>query len=490
MHHFKSITMKTIVFTALLLSVIQMGYSFGEEQNKERKDKPNIIFIMADDLGFTDLGCAGSDLYQTPNINRLAGDGMYFTHAYSSHPTCQPSRLAFQTGKYPARMGCVSHAALGGVSGGPVEIPSHEVTIGRALQLAGYITCHIGKWHIGLGDNVPGKRGYDYDIASNDFCCPATYFYPFSNPKHKQNELAAVPDLDDYPTSAFLTQAVSNEAVKFIDAHKDEPFFLNMAYYAVHTPIEAQKEKVDKYKQLVKPGMMHKNPTYAGLVEHLDDGIGSIWDALDRNCLLDNTIIIFMSDNGGENDMGITVNGDLRAGKGTVYEGGIRVPLIVRWPGVVEPKSTSDQRVIGFDFYPTILKMANTNGDKKHNKHLDGYDLTPLLKNPDYQLPDREFHFLSYLSLVHYKVPISHRNRCVESVIKDDWKLIEFFEMTGGLEHYYELYNLKDDPSEKNDLADEMPEKVEELKKSIAKWNKEVTAPPYDMEKFYGNMGL
>lgn len=484
--------MKTVIkfkLIILLIMVFQLGFATNKYEKPKPKKRPNIIMILADDLGFTDLGFTGSDLYLTPNIDRLAKQGMYFSHAYSSHPTCQPSRLALQTGKYPARIGCVSHAAIGGVSGGPLEIPKSEVTIGEALKMDGYTTCHIGKWHIGMGENVPKNRGYDYDIASNDFCCPATYFYPYSNPKHKQNNLAAVPDLEDYPVTTILGEAVSNEAAKFIKNQKDKekPFFLNMAYYDVHTPIEAQKEKVDKYKKLLKSGLMHKNPTYAAMIENLDEGVGKILATLEENGMAENTIVIFMSDNGGESDLGITTNGKLRDGKGYAYEGGVRVPLIVRWPGQVKPNTVNDQRVIGFDLYPTILKMANAKGDEKHNKNVDGLDLTPLLKNPNYKLPNREFHYLNFLSLVHYKLPISHRNRCYESVMKDDWKLIEFFDMRAGLVHYYELYNLKVDPSEKNNLAQSNPAKVDELKKSIATWNKEVNAPAYDYEKFYGN---
>ena len=477
---------RSILVCLILLAVFQS--SFAGKENKA--NQPNIIFILADDLGNTDLSCAGSDLYQTPNIDRLAGDGMFFHRAYSSHPTCQPSRLSLQTGKYPARLGCVSHAALGGVTGGPVTIPKSEVTIGEALQEAGYTTCHIGKWHIGQGDDTPEFRGYDYDIASNDFCCPVNYFFPYSNEKHRQNKLGAVPDLEDRTPEDFLTEAVTDEAVNFIRTHNDKPFFLNMSYYAVHTPIQAEKEKVQKYKGIITKDHKHRNATYAGLVEHLDDGVGRILDVLEEQCLTDNTIVIFMSDNGGEVFHGITKNFGLKEGKGFSYEGGVRVPMIVKWPGVVEPGTESNQRVIGFDLYPTILKMANTKGDKKHNKTLDGYDLTPLLKDANYQLPNRELHFLRYLSMVHFKLPVIHRNRCVETVLKDDWKLMEFFEMPGGLEPFFELYNLKEDPSESNNLADEMPEKVKELQKSMKKWRKEVNAPAYDMEKFYGSVKI
>lgn len=459
----------------------------------EKKEvQPNIIFILADDLGFTDLGCAGSDCYQTPNIDGLASDGMYFKEAYSSHPTCQPSRMSLLTGKYPARLGAVSHGELGGVKSGDNNMPLGEVTYAQALNDAGYTTGHIGKWHVSKGDNNPSTRGFDYDIASNDFCCPANFFYPFTDPKQTdaRNKVAGVPDLDYRSPGDHLTDCLADEAVKFINSNKEGPFFLNLWFYAVHTPIQAKEEKIEKYKSLITPETRHNNAEYAGLVEHLDDGVGKVLTALEENGIADNTIVIFMSDNGGEVWYNITKNTPLKEGKGYSYEGGVRVPMIVKWPGTTLANSTSNQKVIGFDIYPTLLSMAGATGDTAHNKNMDGYDLTPLLKDPAYQLPEREIHFLRYLSMVHFKMPISDRNRCVETIIKGDWKLMEFFEMPGGLEPYLELYNLREDLSETTNLADQNPEKVRELKESMATWRREVNAPAYDMQKFYGHVKL
>lgn len=467
-------------------------FFLGACSSPKEVEQPNIIFILADDLGFTDLGCAGSDLYQTPNIDGLASDGIYFKEAYSSHPTCQPSRMSLLTGKYPARLGAVSHGELGGVKSGDNNMPLSEVTYAQALKNAGYTTGHIGKWHVSRGENNPSTRGFDEDIASNDFCCPASFFYPFTDPKQTEarNKIAGVPDLEHRAPGDFLTDCLADEAVQFINTHKEGPFFLNLWFYAVHTPIQAKQEKIEKYEGLITAETHHNNPEYAGLVEHLDDGVGKVLDALEENGISDNTIVIFMSDNGGEIWYNITKNDPLREGKGFSYEGGVRVPMIVKWPGKTIAGSTTSQKVIGFDIYPTLLSMANAEGDAKHNENLDGYDLTPLLKDPSYQLPGREIHFLRYLSMVHFKMPIPLRNRCVETVIKGDWKLMEFFEMPGGLEHYYELFNLKEDPSESTNLADKYPDKVTELKESMSSWREEVNAPAYDMEDFYGHVKL
>lgn len=484
-----SVFKTTGILFLFFIAFISQGFSM--DKNPEQQ-KPNIIFILADDLGFTDLGFAGSDTYQTPNIDQLATKGVYFNNAYSSHPTCQPSRLALLTGKYPARVGAVSHGSLRGVTGLGNEMPWEEVTYADALQKAGYTTCHIGKWHIGKDENNPSNRGFDVDIASNEFCCPSTFFYPFSKKSQNEhmNRLAPVPDLEHRKPGDHLTECLSDEAVKFIDSHKEGPFFLNLWYYAVHTPIEAKEEKINKYKKLITMETKHNNPKYAALVEHLDDGVGKILEALEKNGIAENTIIVFMSDNGGELRNNITKNDPLREGKGFSYEGGVRVPLTVKWPRMTKENTVCDERVIGFDIYPTLLSMANTKGDKKHNKNIDGIDLTPLLKNPDNKLKEREIHFLRYLSMVHFKLPIIHRDRCVEIVIKGDWKLLEFFEMSRGVEHFYELYNLKNDPSETTNVVGKYPAKLEELKKSMKSWRKEVNAPPYEMEKFYGHVKL
>ncbi|TNJ41496.1 sulfatase [Tamlana fucoidanivorans] len=486
-----------IVLSSLLLVVFSCNHRNRTKKTSEVATtlplKPNIVFILADDLGFTDLGFTGSDLYQTPNIDQLAKDGMYFPVAHSSHPTCQPSRISLMTGKTPGRLKAISHGSLGGVEGPGIEIPAEEVTLGEALQKGGYTTAHIGKWHIGQGDNQPKYRGFNVDIASNDFCCPGSYFYPYSSVSKNPNKdkLAAIPDLEGYNQGTHLTEALSNEAVKFISAQKnsDKPFYLNLWYYAVHTPIQSEKEKIKKYKALITPNTRHNHAAYAGLVEHLDDGVGRVLKALEENGLSENTVVIFMGDNGGELRNGITDNTPLRGGKGMFYEGGTRTPMFVKWPNVVKPGSVCNERVVGWDIYPTVLSIANIEGDANHNKNVDGEDLTPLLNNPKNTLEPREFNWLKYVAMVHYNSKLTERNWPGGSIIKDDWKLIEYFEMpVANVTHHFKLFNLKEDPSEKNNLVDSMPKKVNALKKAMQNWRKEIGADDYSMESFYGHL--
>lgn len=448
----------------------------------DKPAQPNIVFILADDLGATDLGCTGSDLYQTPNIDGLAKQGMQFSTAFSSHPTCSPSRAAIMSGKYPARLGIVSHGARGTVvEGNGTFLPASEFTIAEALKEVGYTTCHIGKWHIGFdGDAGPKEQGFDVDLASNQFCCPGGYFYPYTNKREdaKRQAMNRVPGLEKYGKDRHLTENVADEAAGFIKSHKDGPFFLNLCFYAVHTPVQAKKEKVDKYKKMNRKGKRHKNPRYAALVEHLDDGVGTVLKAIDDAGIADNTIVIFFSDNGGANYSGITSNYPYREGKVTQYLGGTRVPMIVKWPGVTKAGSSCDTRVIGHDFYPTILDMANAPGNAKQNSEIDGKDLVPLLKEETTELDRDMLCWRRYPVIFHYK-PGQHAMGPCATILKGDWKLMEFFDTPHGVEKSYELYNVKDDVSEEKNLADAMPEKVEELSKAMAGWCEDVKAPKY-----------
>lgn len=457
--------------------------SFAGADADGKKKRPNVVFILADDMGYTGLSCTGSDLYQTPNIDRLARESMYFDHAFSSHPSCAPSRAAILTGKYPARMGIISHGAIGKIDG-ELNMPSEEVTIAEALKANGYKTCHIGKWHVGLEGHRPEDQGFDIALADNHFCCPPNhYFYPF---KSKSRPESNVPDLEGYKKGDQMTDCLSDLAVKFIDSNKDsdQPFFLNLWYYAVHSPVGAKEEKIEKYEKLVKPGMIHKNAKYAALTEHLDDGVGRVLEAIEQNGMGDNTIVIFFSDNGGEIRMKLTSNLPLRDGKVTQYQGGYRVPMFVKWPGVTKGGSVCEERVAGHDFYPTILAMTGTAGDAKHNANVDGLDLTPLLKNPKAKLGRDELHWLHYMLIVHYKPTNPAKLGPCASMIKGDWKIMEFFELPepSTQKDYFELYNIKDDPYEQHDLAGKMPEKVEELKKRMYAWRKEVNAPAYNKD--------
>lgn len=454
-------------------------------------ERPNVVFILADDLGYTDLSCQGSDLYQTPNIDTFARQSLSFTNAYTSHPTCSPSRSAIMTGKYPARLGIVSHGGLHSVTAGDgTFMVSEEYTLAEALRDAGYTTCHIGKWHVGHdGKSGPKEQGFQYDIASNEFCCPGSFFYPYRDkrkPGEKGNN-SAVPDLEDRGPGDHLTECLGDEAAKFIAEQADaskagKPFFLNLWYYAVHTPIEAEQDKVAKYKRLRKPKAHHRNPNYAALVEHLDDSVGQVLQAIDENGLADNTIVIFFSDNGGEIRNGVTSNYPLRDGKVSQYQGGVRVPAFVRWPGVSAAGATCDEPIIGHDFYPTVLKMTGASGDAEQNAAMDGVDLTPLLHDPTAVLEPRAFHWMRYPVVFHYKNQYKQRSAGpVSSMINGKWKLFEFFKTPQGQPQEFELYDLEADPSEQTNLADQLPEKVSELHAQMMQWRRDVAAPPYEI---------
>jgi arylsulfatase A-like enzyme len=463
-------------FLKALICVFAVFYSTANMVSGQEVDnRPNIILILADDLGFADLACTGSDLYQTPNIDMFAGEAMYFSQSYSAHPTCMPSRMAIQTGKYPARLGAVSHGVLGGVEAGPHDIPAEEVTIGEALQKAGYTTCHIGKWHLGDLNNWPTKQGYDTCIATNERGMPASYFYPY---KKSEKSPFDVPDLADSDEEDFLTDKLADKAIDFIQQNRHNPFFINLCFYAVHTPIQAKEEKIEKYRQKLQDGMLHNNPEYAGLVEHLDDNVGKIMNAIQEEGIADNTIVLFFSDNGGLID--VTSNYPLRDGKGSLYEGGTREPLFIKWPGITEGGKICHEPVIGHDFYPTIMKMAGIN----EKVDVDGIDITPLLRDPEGKVDREALHWLSFPIAVHH---FANPNRKPGgAIVIDEWKLIELMETPQGLKHHFELYNLKEDPGEQFDISSDYPEKVEQLKNKMMNWRKSVNAPAYDMEKQYG----
>ena len=425
------------------------------------------------------------NLYQTPNIDVFAEESLRFDHAYTS-PTCSPSRSAILSGKNPARLGIVGHGGRLSMAGGGDFLVSEEYTVAEALRDAGYATCHIGKWHVGSkGATGPKEQGFEEVIASNEFCCPGSYFYPYRDKSKsgKAAEKSAVPDLEDRGPSDHLTACLGEEAVKYLGRQKgeDRPFFLNLWYYAVHTPIQAQREKVDKYKELVNPAAHQRNPAYAALVEHLDESVGSVLKAIEENQLADKTIVIFFSDNGGEVRKGVTSNFPLRSGKTTLYEGGVRVPLFVRWPGVTRAGRVCSESVVGHDLYPTLLGMTGVSGSARQNAAMDGVDLTPLVRDPSAGLPPRAMHWLRYGELVHYP---TYKNDPVfgpsAAIHQGDWKMIEHYPTPHGLERRYELFNLREDPCEKNNVASEETAKLAELQQELARWQKEVNVPSYE----------
>ena len=444
-------------------------------KTKKSSRQPNFVFILADDLGWADLGCYGSDLHETPNIDRLAGRGMRFTDAYAAASVCSPTRASIMTGKYPARLHMTiwyessanpprNRKLIPPVTQG--NMPHGQVTIAEVLKEAGYFTAHVGKWHLGNAAHYPQTQGFDVNIGGTFWGAPTTFFYPYGGPS-RWKEYRYVPHLEFGIEGEYLTDRLTDEALRIMDKVEDKPLFLNLWYHTVHTPIEGKPELVEYYRSKVKPGMRHQNCEYAAMVHSLDENVGRILDKIEELGIADNTIVVFFSDNGGYinkfNNKAVTSNYPLRSGKGSLYEGGVRDPLIIRWPGVTEAGSVCSEPVSSIDFYPTLLGMTNLAGDSKHNAKMDGLSLVPLLKNPAAKLKRKAL----YWHYPHYYPTTTP----VSSIRQGDWKLLEYFE-----DNHIELYNLSDDIGEQNDLARTMSEKAGELRKRLDDWRKAVNA--------------
>lgn len=417
---------------------------------------PNVIVILVDDLGWADLGCQGSQYHQTPHIDGLARDGMRFTDAYSACTVCSPTRAALLTGKHPARLHLTDwiagHAAPKAKLSPPEwsrRLDPAEPTLAARLKSAGYATAAVGKWHLGA-DSRPQQFGFDVNMGGDHRGQPPRYVAPYG-----------LPELPDGPAGEFLTDRESAEAVRFIESHRSQPFFLYLAHYAVHTPLDGKRDVVAKYKARTPDDQ--RNPVYAALLESVDDSVGRIRASLQQLGLVTNTVIVFTSDNGGlvlGKDRP-TSNRPLRSGKGDAYEGGVRVPFIVCWPGVVRPGSTSSRPVQTVDLYPTLLEAAGVDDAPGHER--DGTSLVALLKGKG-STPDRSL----YWHYPHYHPGGATPHGAVRS---GDWKLIESYE-SGHLE----LYNLASDLAESTDLSNALPEKANELARDLAAWRKKVGA--------------
>jgi len=359
---------KSLAYSALAVSVPSLISSCKKEKDL------NFILINIDDLGWTDLECYGSKYYETPNIDKLASQGMRFTSAYASCAVSSPTRASIMTGRYPARIGITDwiRARFQGAvvpddktfvpeyvgnennallcPNNPFWMDHSEITIAEMLKNVDYTTCHIGKWHLGTDDWYPATQGFDYNYGGCDYGHPPGYFDPY-----KGRIRDGIPNLEPREDGEYLTDREAFEAVRFIKDHKDEPFFLNFCPYAVHTPLQAKKGLIEKYKSKIPT--KQNNPVYAAMIESVDDAVGKILDILDELNITENTVIIFTSDNGGL--LGYSTNNEpLRSGKGFPYEGGIRVPLIISWPGTVEAGSSNDYPVISNDLFPTICSAA------------------------------------------------------------------------------------------------------------------------------------
>jgi uncharacterized sulfatase len=433
------------------------------------KNRPNFLFILADDMGWSQVGCYGSDFYETPNIDRLAHEGMLFTDAYAACPVCSPTRASIMTGRYPARLHLTDFIAGGSF---PYEkysqpewqkyLPLEEITIAEVLKIAGYATASFGKWHLSIDKKPPKSLPFNPDKQGFD-----EYFVTYK------------PSAETDPESdAHNVEAITQKSLDFIERHKDEPFFLYVSHNTIHAPIMGKKKLVQKYKN--KPGsdLPQNNPVLGAMIEELDDSTGKLLTKLDELKIADKTVVIFFGDNGGlEKDARQT---PLRSGKANLYEGGIREPLIVRWPGAVEAGSTCSEPVISVDFFPTFLEIAGLKDQAK--KLIDGVSLVPVLsQGGTLSRPAIYWHYPHYHG--------SSIGPC-GAVRAGDYKLIEWFdESICGAGGEFELYNLKEDIGEQKNLAKKMPERVENLKKMLYNWRSEVNAqmltpnPGYDSRK-------
>jgi arylsulfatase A len=449
----------TVLATALPQRLDCAAASASQQGGSSKR--PNIVFFLVDDLGYGDLGCYGNTFCETPNIDRLAHESMQFTNAYASAPVCSPSRASILTGKSPARLHLTQwipgvkypHKKLQEAASA-LHLDSNVPTVAELLKQTGYQTAAIGKWHLGGEGFLPENFGFDVNIAGDLHGHPPSYFGPY----HFHN-------LTGYTQNDYLTDVLTEKMDEYVQrAAKNGPFFLYMAEYSVHLPLEAKLAMIEKYRRK-NGGKNEPDPVYAAMIESTDLALGSLRATLSRAGVADNTIIILTSDNGGVGFQGrnlhrIANNGGLRAGKGFLYEGGIREPLIVHWPGVTRPGSTCDYPVIGTDFMPTIAQMARA-GDAPLPS--DGIDMSGLLRQEN--APARDALYWHY---PHY----SDQGGTPSGAIREgDWKLIEFFE-----DEHTELYNLALDPGEQYNFASSFAPKAAELRAKLHTWRSEMNA--------------
>ena len=468
------------ILCSILLGTLWCGGLRAQASPVERPDPPNIVFILVDDLGWTDVNPYApyqDQYYETPNITQLAGQGVKFTNAYTNSSNCAPSRAALMSGQYYPNNPVYTVGS--GARGKETErelippenqttLPPEKITFAERLQDAGYVTGFMGKWHLGEpGAAGPRQQGFDVNVGGYSTGRPSwsgAYFRPNNNPY-----------IDDAEDKEYLTDYYNRKAVDFLEEHRDEPFYLQLSYYSVHSPLQAPDARTAPFEQK-SPVEGHGNATYAAMIESVDRGVGGILEALDRLEIENETIVVFYSDNGGVDGEAVdhwsaTDNAPLRMGKGSFYEGGIRVPLIVRWPGVVPAGVTVEEPVIGVDFYPTLLDATGV--DLPEEYALDGVSILPLLREPRTATLDREnlyWHFPGYLQGNVEKG--TWRTTPVSVIRSGKWKLMRFYEGDR-----VELYNLEADVSESLNLADERPEKRRELRRQLAQWLEETDAP-------------
>ena len=461
----------------VLVLAVQASWVAAAETSKQ----PNFVFFLVDDLGWADVGCFGSTFYETPNIDGLCASGMKFSHGYAACPVCSPTRASIMTGRHPVRVDITDW--IPGMVAKPDHYPKFkhvydrdnlaldEVTIAEVLKQNGYATFFAGKWHLGDEGHWPTDQGFDVNVGGNSKGSPpGGYYAPWTNPTLKANN-----------KGEYLTERLTEESLKFLDTRDEEkPFLLYLAYYNVHTPITPYKKRIEHYQQKRAEQFNDETPTidehdvvstvrqdnaaYASMVAAVDDSVGSILGKLEQLGIDENTVVVFFSDNGGlctSPRKGPTSNLPLRSGKGWLYEGGVREPMIIRAPGVAKPGSETDVPVVSMDFFPTILELAGLS--TMPDLHVDGVSLVPLLAGKG-EPAQREFYW-------HYPHYHGSRWKPGASIRDGDWKLIEFI-------HHdkVELYNLKRDPGEQTELSKSNPEKTRELLEKLHAWQRNMNA--------------
>lgn len=450
------------------LSIVAVALAVAQRARAADAKRPNVIFILADDLGYSDVGCNGSKYYETPNIDRMAAEGARFTDGYTCGPNCQPTRAALNSGQYGPRTGVYTVGNIDRFNwrqrplrpvDNVTQLPLDKVTLAQSLKKAGYSTGMFGKWHLGEDkDHHPSARGFDEAIVS-----AGKHFNFKTNPPSEHAE------------GEYLADFLTDHAVDFIERHQDEQFYLYLPHYGVHAPYEAKDGLTAKFQD--KPAVGGQNdPRYAAMIASVDESVGRVLAKLDELGLAENTLVIFSSDNGGVGSYksigldknGVTDNSPLKGGKGTLYEGGFRVPYVFRWKGNVAPGRTESTPINSVDLYPTLVELAG--GELPQDYPLDGVSYAKLLKEqkPLERGKPLFWHFPGYLGAT----GDTWRTTPGSVVRSGDWKLIEYFE-DGRLE----LYNLRDDIGETTNLADKEPAKAQELHKQLTAWRQEINAP-------------
>ena len=440
---------------SIYLSLMLLTAFSCKSQNNGFTNTPNIIIFMVDDLGWTDVGSYGSDFYETPTIDKIATNGIRFTNAYSASSVCSPTRAAIMTGKYPARTKVTDWIAGHNFPWAQLKVPKwkkyldpNETTLPEYLKAKGYATANIGKWHLGEDSTYwPEHQGFDTNKGGYAKGGPrGHYFSPYQNPR-----------LTDGPKGEYLTDRLTDEAIQFINETKETPFFLYFSHYAVHTKLEAKQEVIDKYKEKISTNNLHKNPIYAAMIESVDESLARLLQNLKETGKINNTIIFFMSDNGGLTK--VTSNTPLRDGKGSIYEGGVRVPMIIYAPEIILKGSINTTPTITMDVFASITDLL----DIKNTTPIDGVSLMPII------LEEKEIK----RNALFWHYPHYHQEGAVpySAIREGDWKLIETLE-----DNKLELYHLSEDIGETKNLALKNTSKAADLKQKLNHWRTNIKA--------------